>query len=815
MTSTVTPASPGLHHNDSREVIPLFVLLAAHFAIGLLLIAAGGRLGRRAFVAAGLVPLVAFVWGTIQLPDVLDGRVVRSAATWIPELSLSLDLRLDAFASIMFLLVTGIGTLVLLYATRYFGAATPGLPRLAGLLLIFTGAMLGVVTASNLLVLFVAWELTSISSYLLIGWDDTNPVARSSALQALLTTGAGGLALLGGFVLIGEAAGTYDIAALATRPPTGTSVSVGLVLVLIGAFTKSGQFPFSAWLPGAMVAPTPISAFLHSATMVKAGVYLIARLAPTFAGYGVWRPLVLGVGLVTMLTGGYRALREHDLKSILAFGTVSQLGFMVVLFGAGLPEATYAGVVVLVAHALFKAALFLIVGVIDHQAHTRDIRALGRFGPGWDGPRVAAIIAGASMAGIPLCFGFVAKEAAYTAFAEGEAGWSGLVLVGIVAGSMLTVAYTARLLLGAFTRELVSVVGVAQATVKVDAVVDPPAPAPAFWAPAGLLATLTLVIGVVPGLLSRLVSVAAASLDGVDRHEHLALWHGWTTPLLLTAVTFAVGALLVVRRLAVGRVLTILPRPVSGQQVYQSTVKGLNRMADRVTSVVQPGSLPIYLGVILLTLVVVPGIALAHSPFPDLPPLTTGPGDWAAAGLIIAGGVAATIVQERISAVLCLGAVGFGMALVFILQGAPDLALTQVCIDTLGAVIFVLVLRRLPNRFSDRATTIGRTARLAVSAAVGVFVFVFIVVAVGVRTEAPVSDQFTARSLEEGGGRNVVNVVIVDFRGFDTMGEITVLSIAGLGVYGLARLARRESRELRAFSPLRPLGFGRRREDDE
>lgn len=789
--------------------------MVAHLALGLLLIAAGSRLGRNAFVGAAIVPFVAFVWAVTRWSDVAGGAVVRSTTRWIPELDLSLDLALDGFALVMFLLVTGIGTLVLLYASRYFGPSTEGLPRLAGLLLIFTGAMLGVVTASNVLALFIAWELTSISSYLLIGWDDTNPQARSSALQALLTTGAGGLAMLGGFVLVGNEAGTYDIAAWAARPPSGSAVTVGVVLILLGAFTKSAQFPFSAWLPGAMVAPTPISAFLHSATMVKAGVYLIARLSPIFAAVGVWRPLVLSVGVATMLTGGYRALREHDLKSILAFGTISQLGFMVVLFGAGTPEATTAGVVVLVAHALFKASLFLVVGVIDHQAHSRDIRALGRFGRGWEGPRAAALVAGASMAGVPLCFGFVAKEAAYTAFVEGAAGWSAVVLAGVVAGSVLTVAYTCRLLLGAFTTRTVSVVGISEATEHVAEVVDPSPPPFPFWAPAGLLAALTLLVGVAPGLLSGTIDAAATSLDGVERHEHLALWHGWTLPLLLTAVTFALGAGLVLRRGAVGRMLTVLPRPVSGQRSYQGSVKGLNRLADRVTGIVQPGSLPIYLGVILLTIVVVPGWSLLQAPFPDLPPLTTGPGDWAAAALIVAGGIAATIVQERISAVLCLGAVGFGMALVFILQGAPDLALTQVCIDTLGAVIFVLVLRRLPNRFSDRATPIGRSARLAVSALVGVFVFVFIVIAVGVRTEAPVSDQFTARSLEEGGGRNVVNVVIVDFRGFDTMGEITVLSIAGLGVYGLARLARRESRELRAFSPLRPSPrLGRRDRED-
>ncbi len=279
----------------------------------------------------------------------------------------------------------------------------------------------------------MAWELTSVTSYLLIGWKGGDPSARASATQALLTTGAGGIAMLGGFVLIGQSAGTYDLTALAAHPPTGTAVEVGLLLVLLGAFTKSAQFPFSAWLPGAMVAPTPVSAFLHSATMVKAGVYLIARLAPMFADQGLWRPVVLTVGVLTMLTGGWRSLRQHDLKRILAYGTVSQLGFLVTLFGAGVPEATAAGVTLLLAHALFKAGLFLVVGVVDHQAHTRDIRALGRYGPGWLGPRVVAVVCGASMAGVPLLFGFVAKESAYEAWVHSDLSGGGVVLAGLVA----------------------------------------------------------------------------------------------------------------------------------------------------------------------------------------------------------------------------------------------------------------------------------------------------------------------------------------------------------------------------------------------
>ena len=798
--------------NTPAEVVQLIALLIVHIVLGLVLLGGGRALGRRSFLVAATAPLLAVIWAISNSAGVLDGSVPTDRVNWIPELGLSLGFRLDGFSLLMVLLVSGIGVLVNLYSLRYFSAGRPGLHRLAGLLLVFSAAMLGVVTAANLLVLFVAWEVTSITSYLLIGWDDADPKARASALQALLTTGAGGLAMLGGFVLLGQSAGTFDIAALAAKPPTGTAVEVALVLVLLGAFTKSAQFPFSAWLPGAMVAPTPISAFLHSATMVKAGVYLVARMAPIFAEQGIWRPLVLTVGLVTMLTGGYRALREFDLKSILAFGTVSQLGFLMTLFGAGIPEATTAGVTVLLAHALFKAALFLVVGVIDHQAHTRDIRLLGNYGPGWTGPKLIAIVSGASMAGVPLLFGFVAKESAYDAFANGDLAGRQIVLAGLVVGSMLTFAYTARLLLGAFRpgrpgRDVSSGLDAAAASpIPASPIPAVAAPSPWFWLPAALLATFTVVLGVVPGLASGLVGAASESLDRRIEHVHLALWHGVSLPLVLSGLTLAVGIALSVAGPMVAAVQSRIPRLADGQANYLATMKTLNRTADRVTGFVQPGSLPIYTGVILLTAVVVPGFMLIRTPMPDLPAWSTGPGDWAAAGLIIAGGIAATVVRERIAAVLCLGAVGYGMALIFMLQGAPDLALTQVCIDTLGAVVFVLVLRRLPNRFEDRATRIGRNVRLVVSGLVGIFVFVFILVAVGVRTETPVSEEFVARSLEEGGGRNVVNVVIVDIRGFDTMGEITVLAVAAMGVYGLARLTRREGRELKSFAPLRRPG---------
>jgi multicomponent Na+:H+ antiporter subunit A len=769
-------------------------LLLLQAVVGLGLVAFGRRLGRGAFLVAAATTAAMFAWAVANVATVHDDGAIVETVSWVPSLGLTFDLRIDGFSILMLLLVTGIGVLVQLYATQYFGAGREGLHRLAGLLAVFTAAMVGVVSAADLLSLFIFWELTSITSYLLVGWNDRDPRARAAALQAILTTGAGGLAMLGGFVVIGSVAGTYSIAEIVASPPSGLAVEVALLLVLVGAFTKSAQWPFSSWLPGAMVAPTPVSAYLHSATMVKAGVYLVARLAPAFAETGLWRPVVLTVGLVSMLSGGWRALRQYDLKRILAFGTVSQLGFMMVLFGAGTPESTAAGVVVLFAHALFKATLFLVVGVIDHQTHTRDIRALGGYGPGWNGPRLAALIGGASMAGIPLTFGFIAKESAYEAWLHADLPGAPWVLAGLVVGSALTFAYAGRLLLGAFRPgaafEGLDSVEALDAS-EVPDVVDAPAPALGFWAPAGLLAGLTVLFGVIPSLAAPLVISAAEALDPVVELEYLKLWHGFNEALGLSALTITLGLVLV----AGGRQVSLLGRrlrsPIDGNTAYLASLRNLNRFADRLTGVTQSGSLPVYTGVILLTATVAPAIALIGVPWPSGLDLVAGPGDWVVAAWIVVAGTAAAVLRHRMAAVLCLGAVGYAMALIFVLYGAPDLALTQFAIETLGAVLFVLVLRRLPERFEERPTNVGRIARLAISGIVGVIVFWFALVSAGVRVAPPISTEYLERSLPDGGGANVVNVIIVDFRGFDTMGEATVLVVAALGVISLTRLAPR------------------------
>jgi multicomponent Na+:H+ antiporter subunit A len=781
------------------------ILLLTHLIIGLGLVAAGARVGRRGVLVAAAAPAAVLVWLAVRAGGVLDGDTVRESVGWVPELGLEFELRLDGFAALFVLLVSGIGVLIFLYAGRYLAAGGAGQGRLLGLLVLFSGSMLGLVLADDLIVLFGFWELTSITSFLLIGNDHGSVKARAAALQALLITGAGGLAMLAGFVLIGQAVeggGTFQLSRVLADPPSGTPVTVGLVLVLVGAFTKSAQYPFHSWLPGAMVAPTPVSAYLHSATMVKAGLYLIGRFAPAFTDVWVWRPLVVSVGLVTMVAGGLRALRQHDLKLILAYGTVSQLGFMVVMFGLGTADTVVDACELVLAHALFKAALFLVVGIVDHQAGTRDIRLLRRPGPGWGPVSVVTVVSAASMAGFPLMFGFVAKEDAFAGLEPGSFAYSGLVLAPIVVASALTVAYSLRFLWGALgfasaggpPPVAAGTVVAAEAGANAVAGDDDFAPAPrlSFVAPAAVLSALTVAFGVAPGLIDRLIESAAESLTGASGPVHLAIWHGWNLPLLLSAVALVGGALLFVGRGPLDRLLAIGHRVPSGGEVYMAVLRSLNVVADRTTAVVQSGSLPVYAGVILTTAALLTtGALVLGDGWPGWPTVFGSAGHVVVCIALVVTAVAAGAVHRRFSAALLLGATGYAMAGLFVVQGGADLALTQVAIETLTTVLFVLVLRRLPDKFESRATTGVRAVRVVAALSVGVMVFVLALTASGNRDAAPVSDEMVERAVPDGDGRNVVNVILVDFRGFDTMGEITVLAAAAIGSVALARAGRR------------------------
>ncbi len=770
----------------------MLLFITIMLAVAGAIIVGGARGGRRTLYVAAAVTGGAFVALLVRATAVLDGRASTSTVAWVPSLGLDFTLRLDGFALFMGLIVTGVGVLVFTYSAQYFRSGSgdrPDVHRIAGLLLAFAASMLGLVLADGFFTLFVFWELTSITSFFLIGIDDRKSAAREAAQRALLVTGAGGLALLAGLVLLGQAADTSTISGLVAAPPSGTTVTVALVLVLIGAFTKSAQFPFHFWLPGAMAAPTPVSAYLHSATMVKAGIVLIARLAPAFGSAGPWRPMIVAAGGTSMILGGLRALREHDAKLVLAYGTVSQLGLITVLVGVGTPKATYAGIAILLAHSLFKACLFLAVGAVDHATNTRDLRKLA--GLGRQLPVLAAIVglAALSMAAIAPTFGFVAKEVGISALIDPKIGLLGPIsLVVVTVGSALTVAYSLRLFDGLFIR------GVAPRSGRTITPIDPERvhpPGVTFLAAPALLAGLSLMLGMLAAPVGDLLAKVAASLDESAASGTLVLWPGFVLALAISIVTWflGVGIAAVVRRHGREGRPTIAPR------IYLRLYDGLLSSARRITAVIQSGSLPVYLGVILacvLAALVYGGIR-GYPGFTDVPfsgtPLQP---VLVAATALLALGIPRA--RRRFTAALLLGGTGYGLALIFLVHGAPDLAVTQFLVETLIIVVFLLVLRHLPDRFEPPPSWAPRALRIRLSVAVGLMVTMFALAVGGVRHDESVGRTYLERSVEDAGGRNVVNVTLVDFRGFDTLGEITVLAVAAIGVVNLVGVARREQR---------------------
>lgn len=759
-------------------------LIAAHMLAAVAAPTLVRRFDRRAFLLLALVPAGTLVWVLTQTSAVTgaDAGATEESYRWIDAVSLDLAFRLDTLSWVMAVIVTGVGALVLIFCRHYFRSGDEGTWRFAGVLTAFAGAMLGLVLADDLIMLYVFWELTTVLSYLLIGHNPERRANRRAAMQALIVTTAGGLAMLIGIVMLGQSAGTYRISEILADPPGGTGTSVAAVLLLVGAVTKSALVPFHFWLPGAMAAPTPVSAYLHAAAMVKAGIYLIALFAPVFADLTPWRPTVLVLGATTMLLGGLRALRQTDLKLLLAYGTVSQLGFLVVLVGAGTYAAALAGIAMLVAHALFKAALFLGVGMIDRCTGTRDINKLNGLWRTMPALCVAAVLAGASMAGLPPLTAFVAKETAYEAFVHGDTGASslvnGIVLAALVVGSALTAAYTARFLWGAFATKPGAPAGCPTPKVR-----QPPV---SFLAPSMLLALLGLVLGFFGGVETTVLQGYLEQFPHEGDAPKLALWHGFGPALGLSVLSIAGGLALFVGREWVAGVQRRLSPPVDSEQGYRRVMRSLDRLAVEVTGATQRGSLPIYIAVILLVMVVVPGVALLRVDF-----------DWdalhwwdtpaqAIVGLVmILAAIAAARARRRLKAVILTGVVGYGAALLFVIHGAPDLGLTQTLVETVTVVIFVLVLRRLPMYFSDRPLTVSRYWRVAVGLLVGAAMAAFAFVASSARTEAPVSEGYPEPTVSYGGGYNIVNVTLVDIRVWDTMGEISVLVVAATGVASL------------------------------
>ncbi|GAA1955103.1 Na+/H+ antiporter subunit A [Microbacterium deminutum] len=791
----------------------MLLLLGAFALLPMLLPWLVARIGPRAFYVAAALPIAAFVQAAIMTPAVMAGDTPFQTFDWIAPLGIQLSMRMDTLSWLMALIVTGVGALVMLYCRWYFRDKADGLGQFAAVLLAFAGAMYGLVLTDDLVMLVMFWEVTSVLSYLLIGFYNRRAVSRRAALQALLVTTLGGLVMLIGVVLLVVDAGTSSISTILAHAPTGPVVDASLVLLLVGALSKSAIFPFHFWLPGAMAAPTPVSAYLHAAAMVKAGIYLIARLAPVFAVAPTWRPIVVVLGVVTILLGGFQALRETDLKRILAFGTVSQLGLLTVVLGFGTQDAALAGLALLLSHALFKSALFLVVGIIDRQLNTRDIGGLS--GVGRQAPVMAAfsMIAVASMIGIVPTIGFVAKEGAIAALlheAVGGSLWGIVAFWGVALGSVLTAGYGIRFIWGAFWT-------------KRDAVGAPrprtewPDPPIGFLGAPVLLSSLTIVAGFAAPLLDAAfapyAAQAPAATPGVPPPEHpahLALWHGLEPALWISLTTIAIGVIVFLFTVRVPLARRVLP--FSAPEVYNAALRGIAQLSVVTTSFTQRGSLPVYVGTIFIVFVAAQGTALlAGSDWKAQLDAYQTPMQLMVAPIMIIAGLIAVRAKKRYTGVVLVSVTGLGMVLLFATSGAPDLALTQILVETVTLVAFALVLRRIPSRLGEHNASVWPVARALLGAAVGVTMALVALVATGARTDVSVSTQWSALAYHLGHGKNVVNVALVDLRGWDTMGELSVLILAATGVASLVFVTHRADTLSTLTAPLPPTtGRGRR-----
>ncbi|WP_193743411.1 Na+/H+ antiporter subunit A [Leucobacter sp. UCD-THU] len=739
------------------------------------------RFGRRTFVALAI--LVAGVFSVLLWisQPVFSGEALVETVQWVPQLDLSITLRLDSVSALFALLVTGAGALVLLYCASYFEDGEQGLARFAGVFMGFATSMLGLVLADDIYLLFIFWEGTTVFSFLLIGHATRLRTANAASLQALMVTTLGGLAMLVGFVLLAQQAGTPLLSEIVADPPQGAVATTAVYLLLVGALSKSAIFPFHFWLPGAMAAPTPVSAYLHAAAMVKAGIYLIARIGPGFSDVPGYRETLVILGAVTMINGGIRALKQFDIKLIVAHGTVSQLGLLVMVFGVGDPRASYAGFALLFAHAVAKAPLFLAVGIIDHSTGTRDLRKLCGLSRRMPVLAVLTIAAAASMAGAPPFIGFVAKESAFTELlriGESEPLAYFAFFVALV-GSVLTVAYMGRFLWGAFADKP----GTSECSI-----VHRPAPV-LFVAPAAF-ALLALAGGL---LASPIDPLLQATVPHATEHpEHLALWHGFTLPLAASAAVLLLGSVLAMLLSRMRAVIPALPERFSASHAYWVITHWLDTAAVRITAITQRGSLPFYLAVILIVMVgALGGTLLVTGEWPAEIELMSSPVQVPIAIIMIVAAIFSLRARTRFQSVVLVGVTGYGMAAIFAMHGAPDLALTQALVETVTLIAFVLVIRRLPQRMGSASSRRVRWIRVAIGVAVGLVIGAFAVVALGSRIAEPISLQIPGLAAAGGHGYNAVNVMLVDIRGWDTMGELSVILAAATGVASLVFLRTR------------------------
>ncbi|MDV2437927.1 monovalent cation/H+ antiporter subunit A [Acinetobacter gerneri] len=730
------------------------------------------------------VSLTSFILLLTQAKPVFNGQVLLEHWQWLPQVGINLSFRLDALGLIFALLITGIGTLIYIYAYYYLSPKN-SLSKLYALLMLFMAAMLGISLSNNLIILLVFWELTSISSFLLVGYWNNYDAAQRGARMALTITGMGGLAMLGGFILLGQITGTYQIDQILKMGDLIQSSSLFvpvLLLVLLGAFTKSAQFPFHFWLPNAMAAPTPVSAYLHSATMVKAGIFLLARLLPIFVGSALFHNIVTTIGLFTLCMAAFFAIFKEDLKGLLAYSTISHLGLIISLLGIGSPLAVAAAIFHIINHATFKAALFMIAGIIDHETQTRDLRKLSGIWQLLPFTGTLTMITAASMAGVPLTNGFLSKEMFFTELLANLSGAS-VVFAAIVAtlAGLFAVAYSVRLVHGVFfDGDIGRDVPNKQAH----------EPALGMRAPAILLATLCILVGLIPGILVEPIVNAgtAASTQIADFHgAHLALWHGFNLPLLMSAIALFGGIIFYFSLAKGGKIREIDLDPIlgklQGKILFEDFLKNLLKFSRKIKQKTETGSLQDYIAIILVFSVAVVATPLLNQGLgTGTRELTQAPMIAIVLWLLLFSScwMMLWFHHERIKAVLISGAIGLVVTMVFVCLSAPDLALTQITVDVVTTVLLLMSLSLLPQLtpYESKKGQRYRDAVIAIVAGVGIGWITWLMLT---RDHNSLSWFYIQQALPLGGGSNVVNVILVDFRGFDTFGEITVLGIAAIG----------------------------------
>lgn len=737
--------------------------------------------GRYSGWVLALLPAALFLYFASFLPAINAGEVVVLVTPWMPGLDIQLSFLVDGLSLLFALLISGIGFFIVSYAGRYLEKSRD-LGRFYVLILSFMGSMLGLVLADNLVAMFVFWELTSVTSYLLIGYNHEDLKARKAALQGLIVTVAGGLALLAGIVMLAIAGGSYELSEILNSGDAVREHALYLpllILILLGAFTKSAQVPFHFWLPNAMAAPTPVSAYLHSATMVKAGVYLMARLNPSLGGTEVWFTVLALFGAATMFTGVFLAFRSTGIKSVLAYSTVMALGTLTMLIGIGTETALLAAMAFLLAHSLYKGALFLVAGILDHEAGAKDFLQTGGLRAALPVTSAFAILAALSLGGIVPLFGFVAKELMLESVL-GAPGWVPLLALLAIASAILGVAVAA-------------IVGIRPWFGKrVEMPKQPHEAPPALIAGPAVLASLGVIFGLGPGLAEGGILAAAARAvnGGVPVDAYLSLWHGLNWPLAISTLALVLGLLLYLRwdraRAALAWMETAAK--YGPERGYDRIMDGIVRVSEWQTRLLQSGYLRYYIMFIILTTAAMVGVtARIHD-------VSVGPlhlddlrfYELTIVTVMVASALFAVLSRSRLAAVAALGSFGFTVALMFVMFSAADVGITQILVETLTVILLVLVLFRLPG-FLGLSSRLVKLRDASVALAAGGMITLLLISTHNARGFESIARYFIEESVPSGYGRNIVNVILVDFRALDTLGEIFVLALAAVGVYAMIR----------------------------